>query len=72
MINGVKNDIPIFINKLPAFVVFSNANYEYPIVFDEPSYKLKRFINVLDKRKDLVISNDEVNLEDIENIFTGL
>lgn len=72
IVNGVKNDIPIFVDKMPSFVVFTGANYDYPIVYDEPSNKLKKFIDILDKRKEMVIDTDGVNLEDIENIFTEL
>jgi hypothetical protein len=72
LINGIKNDVPFFLNKLPSFVVFSNNNWKYPIVFNEHSQTLQKFIDVLDKRKELIIHDEDFKLEDIENIFTEL
>ena len=52
IIDGLKNDIPVFVTKIPTFLIFSKDSWENPLVYDKDDEK--QFIEVLKKRKELV------------------
>ena len=59
VINGKKNDLPLFIESTPAFIIYAKDNWEYPIVFAENASRLKKFTKVLEERKKLVFNPED-------------
>ena len=60
-INGLKNELPIYVDKLPAILVFTKNSWDYPIVFANPPTQLNKFTKLLKNRKKVVfdIKDDE-------------
>lgn len=72
LINEKKNQIPVFIDTLPAILIFTNNSWEFPLIFSN-SKDFSTLTDLIDKRKDLVMfSEDTQNLDDLENMFSGL
>lgn len=63
------NDIPVFYDKLPAFLIYSQDNWEFPISYYE-LHNNQKFLNVLEKRKEMVFKpSDVLNTENMENFI---
>lgn len=67
VVNGNKNDLPIYIERLPAILVFTKNSWEYPIVFADSPNNLSRFNKILRDRKKMVFDvkdPEELNVFD--------
>ena len=68
MIDAKQNEVPVFVNQTPALILFSQDNWEFPIMFYDVK-KSEEFIKILDKRKTLVFKGgNDANLDDMENL----
>lgn len=56
VINGVKNELPTYIEKLPAILVFTKNSWDYPIVFTDSPSNINKFNKLLKDRKKVVFS----------------
>lgn len=65
-INKSLNDIPIFIEKVPSFLIFAKNAWDSPLVFDRHRKHLQEFNEVIEKRHKLLIDLDQ-NQNDFQN-----
>ena len=74
MIDSKKNDLPVFINESPALLVFTENNWDFPLVYYDV-HNNGEFVKLLDKRKELVFKKGDKTdalLEDMEKMFGEL
>ena len=71
VINGLKNELPVYYEKLPTLHLYSEDQWSFPLTYYKDD--VDKFVDIIDKRKELVVkTSEDFNLEDMKDLFPEL
>jgi hypothetical protein len=54
VIDGVKNDLPVEIERMPCFLIFAENVWNHPLQFSKPTATLEELMRIIDNRSELI------------------
>ena len=71
VINGLKNELPVYYEKLPTLHLYSEDQWSFPLTYYKDD--VDKFVDIIDQRKELVVkTSEDFNLEDMKDLFPEL
>lgn len=63
IINGIKNDLPIEVERIPCFLIFADDLWEHPLQFSKSTASLEELMKIIDNRHELIAPYKPPQLE---------